>query len=67
MRWGISSSDKGIDGNKRIKGIKRHIAVESDGLPLEVIVTRANTYDTRAAYPLTSRAVCIFMVLIRGI
>ena len=33
-RCGLPQSQKGIDGNKRIKGIKRHIAVDSHGLPL---------------------------------
>ncbi len=49
---GFRRRKKGIDGNKRIKGIKRHIAVDSDGLPLEAFVTPANVHDSRAAYPL---------------
>lgn len=49
---GLSRSQKGIDGNKRIKGIKRHIAVDSDGLPLAVAVTTANVHDSKGAYPL---------------
>ncbi len=43
-------TQKGIDGNKRIKGIKRHIAVDSDGLPLAVAVTTANVHDSKGAY-----------------
>ena len=32
VRSGLSKSEKGIDGNKKIKGIKRHICVDSAGL-----------------------------------
>ena len=49
---GLSQSQKGIDGNKRIKGIKRHIAVDSEGLPLAVAITTANVHDSKGAYPL---------------
>ncbi|MCM1520499.1 MAG: IS5 family transposase [Lachnoclostridium sp.] len=49
---GLPRSQKGIDGNKRVKGIKRHIAVDSDGLPLAVAVTTANVHDSKGAYPL---------------
>ncbi|MCM1504413.1 MAG: transposase [Muribaculum sp.] len=48
----MPQSQKGIDGNKRIKGIKRHIAVDSEGLPLAVAITTANVHDSKAAYPL---------------
>ena len=32
VRSGLSKSEKGIDGNKKIKGIKRHVCVDSTGL-----------------------------------
>ena len=32
VRSGLSKSEKGIDGNKKIKGIKRHVCVDSAGL-----------------------------------
>lgn len=54
-RSGLPQSQKGIDGNKRIKGVKRHIAVDSQGLPLCVEVTSANVHDSKAAYPLIAR------------
>ncbi len=54
VRSGLPQSRKGIDGNKRVKGIKRYIAVDSQGLPLGVVVTTANIYDSKAAYPLIS-------------
>lgn len=52
VRSGLPNSVKGIDGNKHTKGIKRHIAVESLGLPLDVIITTANVHDSKAAYQL---------------
>ncbi len=38
----------GFDGNKRRLGRKRHTAVDTLGLLLEVIVTGANTHDPPA-------------------
>jgi putative transposase len=35
-----------VDGNKKVKGRKRHIMVDSLGLPLEVVVTAANVADS---------------------
>ena len=32
VRSGLSKFEKGIDGNKKIKGIKRHVCVDSAGL-----------------------------------
>lgn len=49
-RCGLPQSQKGVDGNKRIKGIKRHIAVDSCGHPLSVAVTTANVHDSKGAY-----------------
>jgi putative transposase len=40
---------RGFDGGKRVKGRKRHIAVDSLGLLLGVSVTVANTHDTKGA------------------
>lgn len=54
-RSGLPRSQKGIDGNKRIKGIKRYIAVDSDGLPLAVTVTTANVHDSKGAYLLIAQ------------
>jgi putative transposase len=45
--WGIP--DKGFDGNKRIKGRKRHILVDTLGILLGIIVTEANVHDSIAA------------------
>ena len=39
--------ERGYDGGKRVKGRKRHIVVDSLGLPLAVSVTAANVHDLR--------------------
>lgn len=52
VRSALNDSEKGIDGNKRIKGIKRHVAVDSNGYVLGVSVTTANVHDSRGACPL---------------
>lgn len=41
------SESKGFDGGKRVKGRKRHIAVDVLGLPLAIYVSSANTHDKR--------------------
>lgn len=52
VRSGLPQSEKGIDGNKRIKGIKRHVSVESNGYVLSAVATKANTHDSKGAIPL---------------
>jgi len=41
--------DIGVDGNKKIKGRKRHIAVDVLGLVLKCYVSAANQADVKAA------------------
>lgn len=52
VRSALPHSEKGIDGNKRIKGIKEHLATDNNGYPLTLQVTTANVHDSKAAYPL---------------
>jgi transposase len=40
---------KGYDGGKKISGIKRHIAVDSQGLPHAMTITAANVTDRQGA------------------
>ncbi len=47
-RSGLLDSAKGIDGFKKIKGIKRHIVVDSQGNILYVHTTCANVNDAKA-------------------
>ena len=46
------ADSRGFDGNKRIKGHKRHVAVDISGIPLMVKVTDANASDSKSAYDL---------------
>lgn len=52
---GPQKGERGVDGNKNIKGIKRHILTCSLGFVLGVLVTPANVHDTQAAGPLLDR------------
>jgi len=50
VRWGNNKSLSGIDGNKKVKGIKRHVVVDKNGFLIAVMVTVANMHDSKAAY-----------------
>lgn len=39
-------ADRGIDGNKKIKGRKEHIVVDTLGLPMSIVVHEANVHDS---------------------
>lgn len=45
-------TDRGIDGNKKIKGRKEHIVVDTLGLPLRIVVHEANVHDSVGAHAL---------------
>lgn len=49
VRTGLPHAVSGVDGGKRVKGIKRHIAVDRNGYFLGVDVTTANVHDSRGA------------------
>lgn len=48
--------DHGIDGHKKINGVKRHILVDTMGLLLAVFVTAASVTDAQAARVVFARA-----------
>jgi putative transposase len=48
--------DHGIDGHKKINGVKRHILVDTMGLLLGVVVTAASVTDAKAAREVFQRA-----------
>jgi putative transposase len=50
VRWGNNQSLNGVDGNKKVKGIKRHIVVDKNGFLIAVMVTIANIHDSKAGY-----------------
>ncbi|QHT65205.1 IS5 family transposase [Rhodocytophaga rosea] len=51
----FTSQDKGIDGNKKVNGRKRHLAVDCLGIPWAVHITAANISDTTAGYELAAK------------
>ena len=44
-----SAQEKGYDAGKKVSGIKRHIAVDTNGLPHGIAVTTANVTDRAGA------------------
>lgn len=60
VRWGYRQSAKGIDGHKRVKGIKRHLSVDSLGYPLDARVTTANVHDSKAACSLLANTLSLY-------
>ena len=52
---GPQTGARGVDGHKKIKGIKRHVLTCSLGFILGVLVTTASTHDTAAAGVLLDR------------
>ena len=48
VRWGNNRSLNSFDGNKKVKGIKRHIVVDKNGFLLAIMVTVANVHDSKA-------------------
>jgi transposase len=50
-----SCFDRGIDGGKKIKGVKIHVAVDKYGFPLGIDVSPANRHDTKGIVPVLSQ------------
>ena len=42
-----SCFDRGIDGGKKIRGVKIHVAVDKYGIPLAIDVSPANRHETK--------------------
>jgi transposase len=49
-----SAENKGYDAGKKVSGIKRHIAVDTQGLPHALYVTTANVTDRAGALSMFS-------------
>ena len=62
----VAAADRGYDMGKRVNGTKRHIAVDTLGLLLTVLVTGAGVQDRDGALPLLERvrAVCARIALV---
>ena len=48
VRWGNNRSLNSYDGNKKVKGIKRHVVVDKNGFLVAVMVTVAHIHDSKA-------------------
>lgn len=42
---------RGVDGGKKIRGVKVHIAIEKYGIPLAIDAAPANAHDTKGIVP----------------
>ena len=51
-----TAEQKGYDAGKKVSGIKRHIAVDTQGLPHAVAVTTANVTDRQGALQALERS-----------
>ncbi len=51
-----TAEEKGYDAGKKISGIKRHIAVDTQGLPHAIYITTANVGDRNAAVEMICKA-----------
>jgi transposase len=51
-----SAHCKGYDGGKKVSGIKRHIAVDTNGFPHAIHVTAANVTDRQGAVEMTEKS-----------
>jgi len=51
-----TAEEKGYDAGKRLSGIKRHIAVDTQGLPHAIHVTTENVTDRQGAIEMVSSA-----------
>ncbi|NAW50072.1 transposase, partial [Elizabethkingia argentiflava] len=54
VRWGNNRGLHGVDGNKKIKGIKRHVVVDKNGFLIAVMLCVANIHDSKAGLLLMS-------------
>lgn len=59
-RSALPRSQKGIDGNKKVKGVKRNIITDKDGDILEASTTPANVHDSKPAYALVALLIVAF-------
>lgn len=66
VKWGNNRSLNGFDGNKKVKGIKRHVIVDKNGFLLAIMVTVANVHDSKAV-ELLMRTLSYFLIPIKVI
>jgi len=51
-----TAEEKGYDAGKKISGIKRHIAVDTQGLPHAIYITTADVTDRNGAVKMVKNA-----------
>lgn len=56
----VGGEDRGYDGGKKVKGRKRHLLVDTEGLVLKAKVHAANVIDQEGIEPLLERARKLF-------
>ncbi|MCM1448702.1 MAG: transposase [Clostridiales bacterium] len=49
VRTGVPQGVSGVDGGKKVQGIRRHIAVDGNGFPIDAWPTPANVHDSKGA------------------
>jgi hypothetical protein len=59
-----TAEKKGYDGSKLVYGIKRHIAVDTQGLPHAIHITTANITDREGAHVILKALPVLFIMLL---
>jgi len=55
VKTGKAGGDRGYDGGKKVKGRKRHLVVDTMGLPIDAAITAANVHDKEGGKKILSR------------
>lgn len=55
VKWGNRLAPNGFDANKKVKGVKRNVAVDRNGFILGRVVCSAATHDSHLAEPLCAQ------------
>ena len=55
------AKNKGYDAGKKVSGIKRHIAVDTNGLPDAMCVTTADVTDRNGAIDMLKNTMIIYL------
>ena len=50
VKWGNNVSLNGVNGNKKVKGVKCHVIVDKNGFLIAVMITLANVHGSKASY-----------------
>ena len=58
-----TAEEKGYDAGKKISGIKRHIIIDTQGLPHAIIITTANVTDRDGAIQMISLNLSNFSIV----